>query len=261
MKQLGLAFAQYSQDNDEQNPDGENWYYPGGNGWAGQIYAYVKSDAVFLCPDDTNANDIVSYAYNSNNTIPTGLSVSAYPLAKYNAPASTVLLFEVQGNRLADAPQSYSVSLPSTNQLSDQYFGPIGAGSNGYSAAGVGAIGSSGAAGGNPFYDVNGAGLWNNPEALKIATGYLNGTTSTDQAIYTGRLGRHQGGANYLMADDHAKWFQPNSVSAGLNNDIASSNCGAPVGPGRAADDWGLGTLAAGTDCSQNGIAATFSLF
>ena len=35
MKQLGLAFVQYSQDYDEMNPDGVSWYYPGGNGWAG----------------------------------------------------------------------------------------------------------------------------------------------------------------------------------------------------------------------------------
>src|SRR5579863_2381584 len=58
MRQLGLAFAQYNQDYDEQNADGQNWFYPGGNGWAGQIYPYVKSTAVYQCPSDPSQNDI-----------------------------------------------------------------------------------------------------------------------------------------------------------------------------------------------------------
>src|SRR5579862_2080162 len=131
LKQIGLAAAQYNQDYDEQNPDGENWFFPGGNGWAGQIYPYVKSDAVFLCPDDTNGDDIASYAYNSNNTKPTGCfpagtpCISAWSLAKYNSPSKTVLLFEVVGNRFSNTPNSYRISLPGTNPLSDQYFGPV----------------------------------------------------------------------------------------------------------------------------------------
>src|SRR3954468_16853992 len=40
MKQIGLAVMQYEQDYDETVPCGVNMY--GGNGWAGQIYAYVK---------------------------------------------------------------------------------------------------------------------------------------------------------------------------------------------------------------------------
>ncbi len=54
MKQLGLAFIQYSQDTDEQMPSGR--YIPGvdntttltptGAGWAGQIYQYVKATGV-----------------------------------------------------------------------------------------------------------------------------------------------------------------------------------------------------------------------
>src|SRR5215813_6702511 len=52
MKQLGLSFAMYSQDYDEKNPNGINWYYPGGNGWAGQVYPYVKDIKIYLCPDD-----------------------------------------------------------------------------------------------------------------------------------------------------------------------------------------------------------------
>ena len=62
MKQLGLGFLQYQADNDETEPCGNatggyNYFYGpyysnDGNGWAGQIYSYVKSKAVYTCPDD-----------------------------------------------------------------------------------------------------------------------------------------------------------------------------------------------------------------
>src|SRR5882757_4911358 len=48
LKQLGLGFMQYAQDNDEKFP-GSDWY---GMKWAGHIYPYVKSTGVFHCPDD-----------------------------------------------------------------------------------------------------------------------------------------------------------------------------------------------------------------
>src|SRR4051794_24830999 len=54
MKQLGLALMQYNQDNDEMYPSGVNGrspYWTRSIGWAGQLYPYVKSTAVFSCPD------------------------------------------------------------------------------------------------------------------------------------------------------------------------------------------------------------------
>jgi len=64
MKQMGLAFTQYNQDNDEKNPNGINNFYPGGNGWAGQLYPYVKSEKVYFCPDETSTqgSSYTSYA-------------------------------------------------------------------------------------------------------------------------------------------------------------------------------------------------------
>lgn len=269
MKQLGLAFAQYSEDYDEYNPDGVNWYFPGGNGWAGQVYPYVKSAQVFLCPDDPSPFDIVSYAYNSNNTKPTGCDptpcISSWSIAKYTAPASTVLLFEVEGNRFGNTNQSYSISAPATsvNPPSDQN---VGGGDNGYSPAGFGATGSSGWGGGNPLDDLNGAGAWflDPTEVLKFATGYMQGAQVSDQSIYQARIGRHQGGANYLMADDHAKWFRPEQVSAGVSND-SSTACGGVVGQGQQIDGYGIGNMADGTgalggQCHGQDVAATFSI-
>jgi prepilin-type N-terminal cleavage/methylation domain-containing protein len=67
LKQLGLAVVQYTQDNDEHFPCGDNWIgeqttgtgpdYGGVDapyGWKYQVYPYVKSDGVFICPDDSS---------------------------------------------------------------------------------------------------------------------------------------------------------------------------------------------------------------
>ncbi|MDQ2688474.1 MAG: hypothetical protein M3Y28_11480, partial [Armatimonadota bacterium] len=69
MKQLGLGFTQYTQDNDELGPNatdgkpGENhtggWMYvlssstPSFDPTKGSIYSYVKSAQVYVCPDDS----------------------------------------------------------------------------------------------------------------------------------------------------------------------------------------------------------------
>src|SRR5450755_2936949 len=58
MKQLGLAFTQYVQDNDETMPAGaKSPFYldcgdGSGAGWAGNVYPYVKSIGAYACPDD-----------------------------------------------------------------------------------------------------------------------------------------------------------------------------------------------------------------
>ena len=42
-KQIGLAFIQYSEDYDEQFPQGYVAAQPNGGSWAQQIYAYIKN--------------------------------------------------------------------------------------------------------------------------------------------------------------------------------------------------------------------------
>ena len=57
MKQLGLAFVQYTQDADEKYPTmslaGGIGY---GKGWGYPVYQYVKATGVYKCPDDSNAS-------------------------------------------------------------------------------------------------------------------------------------------------------------------------------------------------------------
>lgn len=61
MKQLGLAFTQYEQDNDGEFPPGRTL---GGEGWAGQLYPWIKSTGIYHCPADTESDPYISYAEN-----------------------------------------------------------------------------------------------------------------------------------------------------------------------------------------------------
>jgi len=102
LKQLGLAWLQYVQDYDETCPVGASGAQPGrGEGWAPQLYAYVKSKNVFTCPDDpTNAASPkvpVSYAMNLNAMQKGGTGGVPDVQSMFNAPGMTVLLFECRG--------------------------------------------------------------------------------------------------------------------------------------------------------------------
>ncbi len=118
LKQLGLAFTQYTEDNDERMPgatDGGNGGAGVSGGWMffktfngspapgafdpaqGGLYSYVKSRAVYVCPDDSpgqSAGD--SYAINSCVTdTHTGRQPNpGKTLAAFDAPASFALLTE-----------------------------------------------------------------------------------------------------------------------------------------------------------------------
>ena len=90
-RQLGLAIIQYSQDYDEQIPSGTIGVL--GQGWAGQVYPFVRSAALYRCPDDATDEDkgdphlLISYALNCN--------AARLSQASFTASASTILLFEV----------------------------------------------------------------------------------------------------------------------------------------------------------------------
>jgi prepilin-type N-terminal cleavage/methylation domain-containing protein/prepilin-type processing-associated H-X9-DG protein len=54
LKQIALGIKQYSQDYDEYFPMG--WQAGQANGWASVIQPYVKSDSLFQCPSQQNAD-------------------------------------------------------------------------------------------------------------------------------------------------------------------------------------------------------------
>lgn len=241
MRQLGLAFMQYEQDYDETAIKPHLWGGGGQvNGWAGLIYPYVKSANAYVCPDDLTKSAACSFVANENTTksydYSDGIGVP-FTLAQFNSPAKTIQLAECVGSA------GYNVGdQTGAWPNSDVVFG--------FSPSGLGLGGTW-----DPYGD------WGNAQAtypqpganwtLKYATGWtdyvINNPYGLDFSFtFTGREGRHQGGANYLMMDGHAKWFLPSSVSPGGNNPIEGS-C-------TFGETW----IADNTDCSAD--QATWSV-
>jgi len=235
MKQIGLAFVQYAQDNDETFPVGGNTFgngQGGGGGWAGRVYSYVKSAGVYKCPDDPTGTDNsvnpprvpVSYAYNS--------AIANLPaLASLNAPASTVMLFEVQGP-IADV----------TDPVRDM---PYGVGYNGYYGYKSSASGNGGDSGGPGWLDWYFGGTY--AGGMPNKGGYGNPPCKEAPQWYTNEP-VHTGGSNFAFADGHVKYTLGARVSPG-----------APAGSPTNPQSNGCGN-AAGTDAlSTGGFVATFS--
>jgi prepilin-type N-terminal cleavage/methylation domain-containing protein/prepilin-type processing-associated H-X9-DG protein len=262
-KQLGLAYVMYSTDNDEYGPCGYT-IWGTGNGWANELYQYVKSTAVYDCPDDpyVSPGEGESYGMNSNlfgvlkhapwnitDFNPQGLNNS-----KLNSVSKTVLLFEVQGDTQVDVAL-YNYLAPGNGWRADwqNWNGPAGAGE---SITGYG-IGGDGYNGDDP----NGAQTLGASQAavknlgagtVLYATGKMFNSIGNNFDSYAGR---HSGGSNFVLADGHCKWLQPGSVSVGYptNWNTQDQQCGF-VGGGAytfAADTGAAGCLA--------GNAATFS--
>jgi prepilin-type N-terminal cleavage/methylation domain-containing protein len=121
MKQLGLAFIQYSQDFDE--------WYPGRNispidktvNWENAIYPYVKSVSVYECPDAPTPLDSYDYNWTITNYTYTGTECIGAPISAFTSPSNTFLLFEGQEGVTPATPRN-----PSTDFLAGN------AGNNGW---------------------------------------------------------------------------------------------------------------------------------
>ncbi len=174
-RQMGLALLQYLQDYDERLPSGTTGSV--GQGWAGQIYPYVKNAQLYRCPDDNDKGEdaaagllTISYALNSNTA---GTSY-----ADFTAPSLTVFLFEVNDAAAGmTAPETLSPTgrgLP-TDNCPDKCGKPFGA----------------------DYY----------------ATGNIGNVTpplSTTLRPY------HSPTSNYLAADGHVRSLRPEAISPGL---------------------------------------------
>jgi len=239
-KQLGLAFLQYIQDNDEQFPVGL-FVIPNGQigpqavgfgqsgmgmGWAGQLYQYVKSTGVYKCPDDSTTavpqkdgtpSYPVSYAFNA--------FLPGQSNAAMVAPSTTVALYEV-----ANVWTVVNDPLEGT-----QHGGTTSPNGNGYVLSAVGdgypasppygdydiqsSAGTCDAAGGNC------SGGYANPGPGNPAVGGTAARHNTVQGKgQTGMAGK----ANYLLADGHVKFIDCAYVWSGIytgpNGDLGVAN-------------------------------------
>ena len=197
-KQLGLAFVQYTQDADEKYPLGLQSVGAGtaGEGWAGQIYPYVKSIGVYKCPDDTLQNSTISYGYNQSfvySSPGAGYTWQGPSISVINSPAKTVLLFECT-NTTAQMSAGANIDPSATNPPENQ--SPSGAGQSGW--------------GDNTLYATGWMGAGN-------ATYSRASTIGTAGQQYAAATGRHTDGSNFLMSDGHVKWLRGTAVSPGFN--------------------------------------------
>jgi len=281
-RQLGLGLEQYLNDYDEGTPQG--WtQYGEPSGWASQVYPYITSYSIFMCPDDAQVDGngasayppggqavyrASSYGINADTVDQTarvtpGLygGATTLPLSAYTEPDKTIWLFEVTGSTFYDLTQTdgnpSASGLQTTGQANfdDEYQGgsPSGNGIGGpYDPNGNNSEGSVGTSTDN--YE-------------KYATGIFALTPTANSWSFYPYVGggRHAGGSNFVMADGHAKWLRGGTVTAGWDNSVSNdaggeSTCAqtAPMA-GPLPDLTGL--CAANTGAVNGTIQATFSVY
>jgi prepilin-type N-terminal cleavage/methylation domain-containing protein/prepilin-type processing-associated H-X9-DG protein len=219
LKQIALGTMQYCQDYDENLPCGGGVGGPIDLGWdtaiswVGQIYPYVKSAGVFICPSDPNPAEPgglpggsyqeLSYAYNMNIGEYWGGSSFVFkptPLSSFIAPGASVLLCEIQRGLIWQGTPTPAGdwAAETTNGAYVQgqwWYGPSS--STDYSVLATGPLGAW-----SPYM------VANCPNGHFLTTGV------------------HNGGSNFAMEDGHVKWMMGNNVSPGSS----------------AASAYGLGT-------------------
>ena len=233
-KQLGLAFTQYTQDYDEQMPGVgiDNSGNSNGQGWAGEIYPYVKSTGVYKCPDDPTASTTATVKGAVVTLVPVsyGMNVDLTPriggqsLSQEAAPSQTVLLFEYVGDQ---------TDVTNPNEGTDPNGWGMDSGGDGFRHDSFTSNGVASTTAGYATGDMGQPANMNN-------AGNANG----DDGQHTGR---HTDGSNFLFTDGHVKWLRPTSISPGFTADNANGIQGKQT----------YGDQAAGTGVST--FAGTFS--
>ncbi len=202
MKQIGLGLLQYTQDADENLPKGISSavWFPG-IGWAGAVYPFIKSQAVFHCPDDPNQGSAdgkfspVSYAINYRNLF--------YPTNTINQPADTILITEVTGSL---------TNLLATDEAGGPLKSPVDLSDN------------------MVWWDAANTNICCTVDKVRYATGPILGPLTSDggpgQNNSKSDLPRHGEGANYAFVDGHAKFFRHDQVHDRLvyHNGIGQNN-------------------------------------
>ena len=172
MKQIGLAFVQYTQDYDERFPiDQVGAYPPGPYGWADALQPYLKSTQTFQCPSESLAGD---------------------------------------SDPRADGPGSFAEVNPGQSSYTDYTYNTgmaRGIGSD-TSASSANRIGVTQAQLENASYTLVllESTTPGSARVIQRGGGLTNKPADTAGVAWT----RHLEGCNFFFADGHAKWYKGN---------------------------------------------------
>lgn len=179
LKQIGLSWMQYTQDNDETIVPYSDTGASGGyaHAWTVALQPYLRSAQILQCPSNSGAK--VAYTYNANLARTDALNTPSAPrgLGDIPQPALTPNFTDAWG-----APLYTPVNPNTDNQACGVFL----------NAVNVTGFGSG-----------NGRAL-NNPTTLSAGWKTPGGTPGSCQP----RGDIHLDGANYVFADGHVKWFK-----------------------------------------------------
>jgi prepilin-type N-terminal cleavage/methylation domain-containing protein/prepilin-type processing-associated H-X9-DG protein len=191
LKQIGMAFTQYSQDYDERIPYWSYTYLQGVSTrtqyWDETIYPYVKSIEVFRCP---SAPATIGTSWRMYAT-------DGQPSAQVQYAVNTLNPQNI--NSGTGAPFYYNSNKGQNPRL--HIFGE-GGGTLNYNVPTIVQYESPSETIWSFCADVTGNTGWNTGYGLHNP---LSATTTVAK--------RHFDGSNYLFADGHVKWYQPSSVN------------------------------------------------
>ncbi|HEY3331829.1 MAG TPA: hypothetical protein VGK19_17490 [Capsulimonadaceae bacterium] len=223
LKQLGMGFAQYANDYDEQYPvRGQD-----GTGWAGALYPYEKSTGMFKCPDDENKDVVteashsypLSYSLNSNIFHRQGNRAVSSKLQELNHVTTMVLAFETDGT-LVDMTKSDEGGIVSPSGF------------------------HSGIGNGLPPWPRT-SNLTADGKQIQYACGEFAGRG--EGSVYGSP--RHDDASSFLCADGHVKLLRAAKVSTGRT----------PVRSGAQPGNAVSGTAASSDTLDDGGFTLTFS--
>ena len=187
-KQIALAFTQYVQDSDEAFPaltHGQDNHF-----WPEVIYPYIKSEAVFICPDDPNItaspHDMVScvggYGYCDNESY--GMNPS---LEQFDPSANS------KGITLA------AINYPSDLCLLAENYATYVAG-QGFGGYGQGVTGSH-----SDFGKFGIPVIWYSGTDTPVVSDPIGLHGNTFGTVFATPIARHTGFANIIFSDGHVK--------------------------------------------------------
>jgi prepilin-type N-terminal cleavage/methylation domain-containing protein/prepilin-type processing-associated H-X9-DG protein len=189
IKQIGLGFAQYTQDYDEKYPQVATGGLNGAAisatntvGWVDSLQPYLKSTQIFQCPSETNA--------------PTTTGTAGFSDYWYNG-------------FIGDSGRTYGTT--TTPTVAGGNGGGAATTNGGLSQASLNAsaltvLMGDGDATASTGTNTN---VWN-----KGTGGYaVNDVWTTTASGSIGPDRRHLDGSNYGFADGHAKWLKPEKIT------------------------------------------------